>query len=170
MTLKRYLYPAIGLTAAYNLKFSNEIYHPSNTFWGSITSSKFTYRDNANTVWEDCRFQDSDGYIQVYRKFGTERILVANNIGTVSYGVGEVKLTGFKPEAIGTIITGNSEPMSVSIVPASSDMKPVREQILLMEDSDILVTMLDDSPSGTYVSGVHSKVDGSTLRTGYETK
>jgi len=28
--------------------------------------------------------------------------------------------------------------------------------------------MLDDSPSGTYVSGVHSKVDGSTLRTGYE--
>ena len=170
VTLKRYLYPAIGLTAAYTLKFSNEIYHPSNTFWGSITSSKFTYRDNANTVWEDCRFQDENGYVQVYRKFGTERILVANNIGTVSYSVGEVKLTGFKPEAIGTIITGNSEPMSVSIVPASSDMKPVREQILLMEDSDILVTMLDDSPSGTYVSGVHSKVDGSTLRTGYETK
>ena len=170
ISLKRYLYPAIGLTAAYTLKFSNEIYHPSNTFWGSITSSKFTYRDNANTVWEDCRFQDENGYIQVYRKFGLERILVANNVGTVTYSVGQVNLTGFLPEAIGTVITGNTEPMTVSIVPASSDIKPVREQILLMEDNDINVTMLDDSPSGTYISGVHSTVDGSTLRTGYETK
>ena len=169
VTLKRYLYPLIGHTAAYTLKFSNEIYHPSNTFWGSITSSKFTYRDNANTVWEDCRFQDENGYVQVYRKFGLERILVANNVGTVTYSVGQINLTGFLPEAIGTILTGNTEPMTVSIVPASSDIKPVREQILLMEDSDINVTMLDDSPSGTYISGVHSTVDGSTLRTGYET-
>ena len=169
VTLKRYLYPLIGHTAAYTLKFSNEIYHPANNFWGSITSSKFTYRDNANTVWEDCRFQDENGYIQVYRKFGLERILVANNVGTVTYSVGQINLTGFLPEAIGTIITGNTEPMTVSIVPASSDIKPVREQILLMEDADINVTMLDDSPSGTYISGVHSTVDGSTLRTGYET-
>ena len=169
VTLKRYLYPLIGHTAAYTLKFSNEIYHPSNTFWGSITSSKFTYRDNANTVWEDCRFQDENGYVQVYRKFGLERILVANNVGTVTYSVGQINLTGFLPEAIGTILTGNTEPMTVSIVPASSDIKPVREQILLMEDADINVTMLDDSPSGTYISGVHSTVDGSTLRTGYET-
>ena len=169
VTLKRYLYPLIGHTAAYTLKFSNEIYHPSNTFWGSITSSTFTYRDNANTVWEDCRFQDENGYVQVYRKFGLERILVANNVGTITYSVGQINLTGFLPEAIGTILTGNTEPMTVSIVPASSDIKPVREQILLMEDSDINVTMLDDSPSGTYISGVHSTVDGSTLRTGYET-
>ena len=169
VTLKRYLYPLIGHTAAYTLKFSNEIYHPANNFWGSITSSTFTYRDNANTVWEDCRFQDENGYVQVYRKFGLERILVANNIGTVTYSVGRINLTGFLPEAIGTIVTGNTEPMTVSIVPASSDIKPVREQILLMEDADINVTMLDDSPSGTYISGVHSTVDGSTLRTGYET-
>ena len=169
VTLKRYLYPLIGHTAAYTLKFSNEIYHPANNFWGSITSSKFTYRDNANTVWEDCRFQDENGYVQVYRKFGLERILVANNVGTVTYSIGQINLTGFLPEAIGTIITGNTEPMTVSIVPASSDIKPVREQILLMEDADINVTMLDDSPSGTYISGVHSTVDGSTLRTGYET-
>ncbi len=168
VSLKRYLYPLIGSTAAYTLKFSNEIYHPSNTFWGSITSSKFSYRDTANTVWEDCRFQDENGYIQVYRKFGIDRILVANNIGTITYSIGQINLTGFLPEAIGTVITGNTEPMTVSIIPASSDIKPVREQILLMEDSDISVTMLDDSPSGTYIEGVHSTVDGSTLRTGYE--
>ena len=168
VSLKRYLYPLIGSTAAYTLKFSNEIYHPSNTFWGSITSSKFSYRDTANTVWEDCRFQDENVYIQVYRKFGIDRILVANNIGTITYSIGQINLTGFLPEAIGTVITGNTEPMTVSIIPASSDIKPVREQILLMEDSDISVTMLDDSPSGTYIEGVHSTVDGSTLRTGYE--
>jgi len=168
VSLKRYLYPLIGSTAAYTLRFSNEIYHPSNTFWGSITSSKFSYRDTANTVWEDCRFQDENGYIQVYRKFGIDRILVANNIGTITYSIGQINLTGFLPEAIGTVITGNTEPMTVSIIPASSDIKPVREQILLMEDSDISVTMLDDSPSGTYIEGVHSTVDGSTLRTGYE--
>ena len=96
--------------------------------------------------------------------------IFANNVGTVTYSVGQINLTGFLPEAIGTIITGNTEPMTVSVIPASSDIKPVREQILLMEDNDITVTMLDDSPSGTYISGVHSTVDGSTLRTGYETK
>jgi hypothetical protein len=58
--------------------------------------------------------------------------------------------------------------MTVSIIPASSDVKPVREQIILMADEDVTVTMVDDSPSGTYMSGVHSKTDGSTLRTGYE--
>ena len=77
-------------------------------------------------------------------------------------------ICSFLPEEINTVIDGNTEPMTVSVIPASSDIKPVREQILLLEDSDITVTMLDDSPSGTYVSGVHSKVDGSTLRTGYE--
>ena len=168
VSLKRYLYPLIGSTAAYTLRFSNEIYHPSNTFWGAISSSKFDYRDTANTVWPDCRFQDENGYIQVYRKFGLERILVANNVGKITYSTGEILLTSFKPEVINTIIAGNTEPMTVSIIPASSDIKPVREQILLMEDSDINVLMLDDSPSGTYVSGIHSKVDGSTLRTGYE--
>jgi len=168
VSLKRYLYPLIGHTAAYTLKFSNEIYHPSNTFWGAITSSKFSYRDTANTVWPDCRFQDENGYVQVYRKYGLERILVANNIGTVTYSTGQINLTGFLPEEINTVIAGNTEPMTVSVIPASSDIKPVREQILLLEDSDITVNMLDDSPSGTYVSGVHSKVDGSTLRTGYE--
>jgi hypothetical protein len=168
VSIKRFLYPLLGYTAAYSLKFSNEIYHPSNTFWGSISSSTFSYRDLANTVWPDCRFQDENGYIQAYRKFGLDRILVANNIGTITYSSGEIQLTGFKPEAIGAIETGNTEFMTVSIIPASSDVKPVREQIILMADEDVTVTMVDDSPSGTYMSGVHSKTDGSTLRTGYE--
>ena len=42
--LKRLLYPALGLSGSYTLPFSNQIYHPSNTFWGAVTSGEFSYR------------------------------------------------------------------------------------------------------------------------------
>ena len=167
VSIKRYLYPLLGSSSSYTLKFSNEVYHPSNTFWGSVTSEDFSYNDTANTLWTGCRLQDSNGTIQVYRTSGLNRILVDNDVGTVTYGSGKVALGGFAPVAIGSASTGNTTALSVYITPSSSDVLPLREQIILIEDADISVTMVDDAGTGTYVQGASTSTDGSTLKTGY---
>ena len=167
VTIKRLLYPALGSSAAYTLPFSNQIYHPANNFWGAITSSEFSYRDSVNTLWTGCRLQDDNGVLQVYRSSGDERILVDNNVGEVTYLTGKVALTSFKPVAIGSETTGNTTSMDVFVTPASADILPLREQIILIESGDVNVTMLDDAGTGTYVKGSISTTDGSTLSTGY---
>ena len=167
ISIKRYMYPLLGSSSAYTLKFSNEVYHPSNTFWGSVTSGDFSYRDTANTLWTGCRIQDANGTVQVYRTSGQNRIIVDNDIGTITYGSGKIDLLGFAPVAIGSSSTGNTTTLDVYITPSSSDVLPLREQIILIEDTDITITMVDDTGTGTYVQGATSGSDGTTLKTGY---
>ena len=167
IAIKRYLYPQLGSSEAYTLPFSNQVYHPANTFWGAVTSSEFSYKDSVDTLWTGCRLQDSDGVVQVYRGSGEERILVNNNVGAIEYLSGKISLTSFQPIAIGSESTGNTEPMEVFVTPASSDILPLREQIILIESGDVNITMLDDAGTGTYIKGSISTTDGSTLSTGY---
>ena len=165
--LKRLLYPLLGSDEAYDMPFSNQIYHPSNTFWGAVTSNTFSYTDSANTQWTGCRLQDNNGVVEVYRTSGEDRIIVNNNVGTVNYLTGKISLTSFKPLVIGSETTGNTTPLEVYITPASSDVNPLREQIILVESGDVSITMLDDAGTGTYVEGTIATTDGSTLSTGY---
>ena len=166
VSIKRYMYPLLGSSSAYTLKFSNEVYHPSNTFWGAVTSGEFSYRDSANTLWDGCKIQDANGIVQVYRTSGENRILVDNDVGEIIYGSGKMNLLGFAPVAIGSDTTGNTTALDVYVTPSSSDVLPLREQIILIEDADITVTMVDDSGTGTYVQGATSSADGTTLVTG----
>ena len=167
VTIKRLLYPRLGSSAAYTLPFSNQIYHPANNFWGAVTSAEFSYNDSVNTLWTGCRLQDDNGVLQVYRSSGEERILVDNNVGTITYLSGKVELKSFKPIAIGSETTGNTTPLEVTVTPASADILPLREQIILIESGDVNITMLDDAGTGTYVKGSISSTDGTTLTTGY---
>ena len=160
------MYPLLGSSEAYTLKFSSEIYHPSNTFWGAVSSGEFSYRDTANTLWTGCKLQDSNGTVQVYRTSGQDRIVVDNNVGDLTYYTGKMELKTFNPVAIGSVVTGNTTPLEVTIVPSSSDVLPLREQIILIESADIDVTVVDDAGTGTYVQGSSTTIDGSTLITG----
>ena len=85
----------------------------------------------------------------------------------MTYGSGKLALLCFAPVAIGSASSGNTTALSVYITPSSSDVLPLREQIILIEDADISVTMVDDAGTGTYVQGATSSSDGTTLKTGY---
>jgi len=166
IVIKRYLYPLLGSSAAYTLPFSNQVYHPANEFWGAVTSSEFSYNDSVNTLWTGCKLQDANGVVQVYRRSGEARIVVNNNVGTITYLTGKLELKSFQPISIGSDTSGNTAPMEVFITPGSSDILPLREQIILIESDDVNITMLDDAGTGTYVKGSISTTDGSTLTTG----
>ena len=167
ITIKRYLYPLLGSSAAYTLPFSNQVYHPANSFWGAVTSGEFSYKDSVDSLWTGCRLQDDNGVLQVYRTSGEERILVDNNVGAITYLSGKMELKSFNPISIGSETTGNTTPLEVFVTPASADILPLREQIIMIESGDVNITMLDDAGTGTYVKGSISTKDGSTLSTGY---
>ena len=88
-------------------------------------------------------------------------------MGAITYLSGKIELKRFKPISIGSETTGNTTSLEVFVTPASSDILPLREQIILIESGDVNITMLDDAGTGTYVKGSVSTTDGSTLTTGY---
>ena len=141
--LRREITPILGSSTSYTLKFSNEIKHDSNTDV-SVSSTRFSHNDDNGTLREDCELQDDNGILQVFRTSGADRVVVANNVGTVTYGTGVVALTSFAPTAISD---GTSE-LSVTVEPESNDVKPYREQILLIANSDISLSMVDTSGTG----------------------
>ena len=96
--------------------------------------------------------------MQVYRTVGANRVIVANNVGTVSYTTGLVSLSNFKP----TLITDGTANVDVTIALASSDITPVRDQILLITNNDISVTMSDTAGTGTSTAVTSTAASGST--------
>ena len=156
--LKRTFTPSINVASSYTLKFSNEIFHPYTDYIDSVTSTQFSHVDDSNTAQIQCSLQDSNGIMQVYRTVGANRVIVANNVGTVSYTTGLVSLSNFKP----TLITDGTANVDVTIALASSDITPVRDQILLITNNDISVTMSDTAGTGTSTAVTSTAASGST--------
>ena len=156
--LKRVIVPTLNVSSSYTLEYNNEIFHPYNEYVDSVTSTEFSHYDADNTLRTGCNLQDSNGVMQVYRSTGSTRIIVANNVGTVTYGSGVVALAGFKPVSIGD----GTANLSVTVALASSDVTPVRDQILLITNNNITVSMVDTYGTGTSTTKTSSTVSGST--------
>ena len=156
--LRRVIVPALNVSTSYTLSYSNEIFHPYNEYVDAVTSTEFSHYDENNTLQTPCNIQDSNGVLQVYRTTGITRVVVANNVGTVTYGSGVVALAGFKP----ITITDGTANLSITVALASSDVAPVREQILLITNNNITVSMVDTYGTGTSTTGSSSSVSGST--------
>ena len=157
INLRRSIAPVLGTPTSYSLKFSNEIKHESNTDV-SISSTRFSHSDDNGTLRTDCELQDDNGILQVFRTSGATRVVVANNVGTVNYTSGLVALTSFNP----TAITDGTSNVSITVNPSSNDVTPYREQILLISNNDISISMIDTAGSGKTTT-----VQTTTTTTGY---
>ena len=156
--LRRTFPPTLNTASSYTLKYSNEIYHPFTNYVGSVDSTQFSHYDDDAILRTACALQDSNGTMQVYRTSGADKIVVANNVGTVTYGSGKIALSNFKP----IIITDGTANVSVTVALASSDITPQREQILLISNSDIVITMSDTAGTGTDTAVTSTTASGAT--------
>ena len=157
VNLRRTFAPTLGTPTSYTLKFSNKIKHESNTDV-SISSTRFSHTDDNGTLRTECELQDDDGILQVFRTSGATRVVVANNVGTVNYTSGQVSLTTFAP----TAIADGTANVSVTVVPSSNDVTPFREQILLIANNDISISMIDTSGTGRDTAVQTTAVSSST--------
>lgn len=158
ITLYKLLEVTTGSSLNYTVKFGNEIYHPNDTYVGAITSTAFVYKDLLGITHEECFLDDLNGTLRVASIIAGTKTIHAANVGTVTYGTGKLELQSFNPVSI----TGTS--IKITVTPASSDVAPVREQILLIESNDITVTAVADSEEATGVttSGSSASTSGSS--------
>ena len=140
--LKRTFTPTLNVSSSYTLKFSNQI--PVVNGVAQLSSTQFTHEDDNGILRTGCALQDSNGVLQVYRTSGADRIIVANNVGSVTYASGNVALTTFKP----TAIADGTSNVEVTVALSTNDIRPLREQILLISNNDITVSMIDTGGTG----------------------
>jgi hypothetical protein len=134
----------LNVAFKYTVRFSNAINNAtlnrlaSNPYGAGnkVTSNEFSYGGFTN-----CFLEDNGGLIRIYRKVGTTNVPVAANVGTIDYDAGTIILNDFIPTAFAD---GGVE-LRITAIPASSDVLPLRGQIVTIRDEDITLTLIDDN-------------------------
>ena len=125
--IKNRLVPTLGISSSYVSRFNAEVNS------GTLTSSNFTYDGIANCLLED----DSNGNINVVSFSGDVKLSVKSNVGIVDYNKGSISLNGFSP----TEITSGDDYIDLILTPKSSDLSPLRNQILEIDLGSINISM-----------------------------
>ena len=163
LTAKKGLTPSTTANNSYTISFNNAIYNPSSTFEGAVSSSTFSYTDAAGTTYSTSYLDDLNGVMRVYYYSGDEKVIIANNVGTVTYSNGHVTLTSFKPDSY------SGSTLDFTITPSTNDLIPVRNQLFTIANTDISVTMQDDSDTGTTTTSASAVGSTDSITTGTAT-
>lgn len=101
----------------------------------SLNSTGF-YKDGLVSYLGD----DGAGNIYIYRIIVSQKVVVENNVGTINYDTGKISIPSLTIQSV----EDGSEFIHLTLVPAENDLNPVRNQILLIEDEDISVSVIDE--------------------------
>lgn len=126
--------------------------HPG---FGSVTSSSFTYFDNVS-YFDDNGF----GTLRIYYPSAAgrlQRVYTNYTAGSVDYDTGVVTISNFVPSAIPG---GDGSEISLISAPVSPDITPIRNQILLMSQSE--VNVVDDTTGKTVAVSRNVETTGQT--------
>lgn len=125
--IKNRIVPSLGLSGSYVSKFNSEVNA------GSLQSSYFTHDGYVNAFLED----DSNGNVNICSFSGNTKVTIRNNVGTIEYINGSISLNGFTP----TEIQSGDDHIDLILTPRNSDLSPLRNQILTIDESSINISM-----------------------------
>ena len=163
ITAKKGLTPSTTTAESYTIDFNNEIFNPSTTYEGAVTSTAFAFTDAAGTTYESAFMDDLNGTLRIYYLSGSDKIILSNTAGTVTYSNGNISITSFKPDSF----VGST--LDFTIQPAVNDLVPVRNQMFDVSNTNITVTMQDDAGTGTTVTSTTAAGTVSSTTTGTTT-
>jgi hypothetical protein len=143
LTAKKGLEPSITANNAYTISFNNSIFNPSATYEGAVTSSAFAFTDAAGTSYTSCFIDDLDGTLRIFYLSGSDKVILSNTAGTVAYSNGFISISSFKPDSF------LGATLDFTITPAQNDLTPIRNQIFEIANTNISITMQDDTSTGT---------------------
>ena len=134
--------PTLSTATKYTIKFSNAIYNPHSghlaSTGGVLSSTGFVISGNANTLYLD---DDGAGNVRTYYLAGSVRSYVDSAAGTINYNTGEVVVTSLNI----TSVSNTDDTITVTVIPSSNDIVPVRNQILEIDSTNMSVTGAEDS-------------------------
>ena len=163
LTAKKGITPSTTANNSYTISFNNAIYNPSATYEGAVTSSAFAYTDSAGTTYSTSYLDDLNGVMRIYYLSGSDKLIIANSVGTVTYSNGHVTLTSFMPDSF------SGSTLDFTIKPATNDLIPIRNQLFTVSNTNITVTMQDDADTGTTTTSASATGSSASVTTGTAT-
>ncbi len=163
LTAKKGITPSTTANNSYTISFNNAIYNPSTTYEGAVTSSAFAYTDSAGTTYSTSYLDDLNGVMRIYYLSGSDKLIIANSVGTVTYSNGHITLTSFMPDSF------SGSTLDFTITPATNDLIPIRNQLFTVSNTNITVTMQDDADTGTTTTSASATGTSDSVTTGTAT-
>ena len=149
ISVKKYTTPVLNTATQYQVDFFNPLYNPESGHMplgvGILVSNGFYKTGNTETIYyiQD----DGAGALQLYHKTtGTTTLTLDDTaFGTVDYTTGRVIITSLSIASF----TGTDDSLALTVAFDSSDVVPVRNQIIQIESS-VISGEEDTIASGTY--------------------
>lgn len=126
--LQKRLTPNTNAAESVNIYFNNPIRK------GSLSSTQFTYNGYQTNMSDD-----GSGTVSIFR-FNEDNTTtnVVTNAGTIDYDTGHIFFPDFAPSAYSDL------ELKVTVSPVNLDVIPVRQQVLLMDSSDAVITVVGE--------------------------
>jgi hypothetical protein len=137
VVMKQLIYPKLGESNSFTIKFNNTLEQPNEGYKNTITSSQFRFNS-----YNNCYIRSEDGKLNItFINESGEEIVVNETIGTYNKSTGTVDITSFMPTGASNV-DGSIE---IYAIPESYDIIPLRDQIITVLEADINVSVTDDS-------------------------
>jgi hypothetical protein len=151
------LTPTLGSSVKYDIKFQNALYNPGPAHVVPVVvSTGFVMNGNTNTLYFD---DDGSGNLRTYYLTGTLKTYVSDTAGTVDYTTGAIAITALTINSV----VNSDDTITFTIIPSSNDLVPVRNQILEIDSSNMVVVGAED----TIASGSSNAGAGYVTTTSY---
>jgi hypothetical protein len=170
VTMKRTITPTLNTRQSLTVKFRNPFYlsdanTPLMACWSNRNTS-FSHADEAgieraNCFLESVRTSSGQDVLRMYRlDANSHKTVVQSSIGSIDYSTGTIQLTSFAP----TAIKDNVSTIALYAIPASSDIHPTQNQLLVLDPADVTIVLHNDAVSSrTTAIGTGTNAGGSSL-------
>ena len=132
VTMAQYFTPTLGTSASFILNFANPFFNPhdghNSVAGGIIASTGFSLNDDGTTEY----FFDDDGSgnLRIYSLSGLTRVYFNSFAGTVDYANGKITIGSLNITSISNVDGSTSTQIRITVLPASNDIIPVRNQVI----------------------------------------
>jgi hypothetical protein len=131
ITMQKRLVVEAGKPFSYTTRFYNPIYRPKAGIGQNVVSEVFSHKNSNNAVVSCYIEDDGNGLLHVYSNYTGTKTIIVEDVGTVDYDSGTVKLIGFNPVQInGTTLNFTAKPFP------STDILTVKGNLLKIDLTD----------------------------------
>jgi len=143
--------PTLNTATKYTLKFNQALTDLDGTtaaLGSYLTSSLFTF-SGASCRLKD--YYDTTSATRIIQIIGTDGVIYGTNLGDINEENGTITLNSFTPTGLPT----GSTTIDVTVKPASSDIKPTRNELLTINTSTATITgEIDTMATGGTTAGI----------------
>ena len=141
-----YVDPTTTGTTTYTISFNNALYNPHSghnaSAGGILTSSGF--KINGDTTNEYFLDEDGEGNVRLYYLVSGVRTYSNSTQGTINYTTGQIILNSLYITEVSNVDGATSTTVRLTVIPNSIDIKPVRNQVIEIDETNTSTTVTAD--------------------------